>query len=197
MSVKKKYINTDIMKGIDDVFKSQADEGIIEVIDDMNEFKLKYPNYSFISHSPVVRESRETTKIRVIYMANLAEKINGNKGVSLNQCIHPGYDKNYKISDILTLFRFDKFVLGFDISKAFHRLAISDDNSSKLLFFWFRDIANGDFTPIVYRSKRVIFGMSVSPFLLQCCLFKMLVFDDDDDDLMNIDLNCVFTKVDT
>ncbi|XP_064104309.1 golgin subfamily A member 6-like protein 22 [Macrobrachium nipponense] len=62
--------------------------------------------------------------------------------------------QEFKISDALTMMRFDKFVFGFDISKAFHRLAIDDENSSKFLFYWFKDVESRDFTPVVYRSKR-------------------------------------------
>ena len=183
LSVKRKFINTDVLKRIDEVFQTQLENNIIDKIEDFSEFKSKFPSYSFISHSPVIKEDRDTTKVRIIYMANLAEKqSDGTKGVNLNQCIHPGYNKNFKINDALTMTRFDEYILGFDISKAFHRLAIDDENSSKFLFYWFKNVHEGDFTPIVYRSKRVIFGMSVSPFLLQCSLFKMLVVDSDDND---------------
>ncbi|XP_068225629.1 uncharacterized protein [Palaemon carinicauda] len=181
-SLKKKYMNSNVLKRIDEVFQSQIDLGIIEKVEDFEEYKRKFPKYFFISHSPVIKEERDTTKVRVIYMANLAEKRHdGSKGISLNQCIHPGYNKNFKISDALTMMRFDKFILGFDISKAFHRLAIDDENSSKFLFYWFKDVESRDFTPVVYRSKRVIFGMSVSPYLLQCCLYKMLILETDGD----------------
>ena len=183
MSVKNKYIKTDVLSRIDEVFKSQIDSDIIERVTDFSDFKKRFPSYSFISHSPVIKEDRDTTKVRVIYMANLAEKKpDGSKGISLNQSIHPGFNKNFKISDALTMIRFDKYLYGFDISKAFHRLCISDENSSKFLFYWFKDIDGGDYTPVVYRSKKVIFGMSVSPYLLQCSLYKMLVIDSDSTD---------------
>ncbi|XP_064107413.1 uncharacterized protein LOC135216209 [Macrobrachium nipponense] len=181
-SLKKKYMNSNVLKRVDEVFQSQIDLGIIEKVEDFEEYKRKFPKYFFISHSPVIKEERDTTKVRVIYMANLAEKRpDGSKGISLNQCIHPGYNKNFKISDALTMMRFDKFVFGFDISKAFHRLAIDDENSSKFLFYWFKDVESRDFTPVVYRSKRVIFGMSVSPYLLQCSLYNMLILGTDGD----------------
>ena len=189
MSVKNKYLKTDVLSRIDEVFQSQIDSGIIEKINDFSDFKQRFPSYSFISHSPVIKEDRDTTKVRVIYMANLAEKqSDGSKGISLNQSIHPGFNKNFKISDALTMMRFDKYLFGFDISKAFHRLSISDENSSKFLFYWFKDIKCGDFTPVVYRSKKVIFGMSVSPYLLQCCLYKMLIVDSFNDSSELIDL---------
>lgn len=177
-SIKKKYKGSDVLNRINEVFDSQVKAGIIEKVQDLNNYKLKFPNYSFISHSPVIKEDRDTTKVRVIYMANLAEKNkDGTKGFNLNQCIHPGFNKNFKIADALVLMRFDKYIYGFDITKAFHQLAISEENSSRFLFWWFKDVSSGDFTPVVFRSKRVIFGMSVSPFLLQCSLFKLLILN--------------------
>ena len=68
----------------------------------------------------------------------------------------------------------------FDISNAYNRLLISEENLSKFLFYWFKDVPNNDFTPVIYRCTRVMFGMSVSPFLLPCALFKALVMENDE-----------------
>ncbi len=181
-SVQKKYSNkVDILVRTDEVFKKQLASKMIERVSDLDQYKQIYPRYSFLSHFPLVKEDRQTTKIRVIYMANLAEKNkDGSPGISLNQTIHPGFGKNSKIATAFSFARFDKHLLCFDISKAYHQLAISDDNSSKFLFFWFKDVAKGDFSPIVYRCSRVIFGMSVSPFLLTCALNKILIQEGDD-----------------
>ena len=180
-SVKRKHFGKDnVLERTDEVFKTQIEAGIIEKIGDFNSFKERYPSYSFLSHFPLVKEERETTKVRIVYMANLAEKKeDGSKGLSLNQCMHPGYNKNFKIADAFTLIRFDKYLLTFDISKAYHRLGISNENSAKFLFYWFKDIKKKDFTPVVFRCTRVIFGMSVSPYLLQCALYKFLIMEEE------------------
>ena len=179
-SVKKKHKGKDVLQRLDEVFREQLNAGIIDRVEDFEKFKETFPGYSFLSHFPVVKDDRETTKVRVVYMANLSEKnVDGSKALSLNQCIHPGYTKNFKIADAFTLLRLDEYLMIFDISKAYHRLAISEENSSKFLFYWFRDVHNNDYTPVVYRCTRVIFGMSVSPYLLQCALYKFLVLDND------------------
>ena len=94
-------------------------------------------------------------------MANLAKrKLNGRKGLGLNQFVHPGFSKSLKIADSFTLMRLDRYLMTFAISKSYYRLLISEENSSKFLFYWFKDVSNDDFTPVIYRCTWVIFGMS-------------------------------------
>ncbi len=188
-SVHKKYSNDlNVLKSTDDVFKKQIEMNMIEIIHDLDQYKNIYPRCSFLSHFPLVKNDRLTSKVRVIYMANLAEKnVDGSPGVSLNQTVHPGFCKNAKIATAFSFARFNKNLLCFDISKAYHQLAISEDNSSKFLFFWFRNVNKSDFTPIVYKFNRVIFGMSVAPFLLTCALNKFLMNGCDDPTLSKVE----------
>ena len=179
-NVVQKYKSTDILTRIDEVFKSQIDQGMIEKLDNFIEFKENNPDFSFLSHFPVVKEDRATSKVRVVYMANLAEK-RKNAAMSLNQCIHPGFNKTPKIADALMQLKFDQTLLTFDISKAYHRLGMSDENSAHFLFYWCEDIAEGNYTPVVYKCNRIVFGMNVSPYLLHCCLKKILIIDEEND----------------
>ncbi len=176
-SISKKYKNdVEILHRTDSVFQKQNELGIIELVPNFDEYKKEFPAYSFLSHFPLVKEDRTTTKIRVIYMANLAQKgADGSKGFCVNDCVHPGFCKNFKISHALTLMRFDPYLLTFDISKAYHRMGISDENSSKFCFFWFKNIKAGDYSPVIYRCKRVVFGLSCAPFLLTCALHRFLI----------------------
>ncbi len=188
-SVKHKYRNdTETLLKTDQVFKSQLQSNIIESIHNMNEFKSKHPKYSFVSHFPLIKSDRKTTKIRVIYMANLAEKSqDGTKGISINQCVHPGFSKNDKIATAFTFTRFDKFLLGFDIQKAYHQLEISEENSAKFLFYWFKNIEKGDFTPVIYKFNRIIFGLACAPFMLSCALHTFLIDVDVMNDLSDLE----------
>ena len=180
-SVKKKQSQSDTLKRMDDVFKEQLKAGIIERIDDFESFKHKFPNYSFLSHFPVVKNDRETSKVRIVFMANLSEKQN-KTNLSLNQCIHPGFNKTTKIASSLNATRFDSNLLIFDISKAYHRLGMTDENAAHFLFYWFRDVVHNDYEPIILKCNRIVFGMNVSPYLLQCCLYKFLVLENEVED---------------
>ncbi len=188
-SVQKKYRNDlDSLVRINDVFKKQIESGIIELVDCVSQYKLDYPKFSFLSHFPLIKDERQTTKVRVIYMANLAEKTSsGSAGTSLNQTVHPGFCKNSKIASSFIFSRFERYLLCMDIQKAFHQLEISNDNSSRFLFYWFRNVGEGDFTPIVYRFRRLIFGMSVSPFLLTCALHSFLIDCKRNDSLSDLE----------
>src|SRR5215469_13433913 len=122
-SVKKKYKGTDILNRVDKVIKDQQEIKIIERVDNWEDFKNGFPSYSFISHFPLIKENRITSKVRIVYMCNLAQKNkDGSLSMSINNCVHPGYNKNEKIQYAFAFTRFFKFVLGFDISKAFHNL---------------------------------------------------------------------------
>ncbi len=58
-------------------------------------------------------------------MANLAQKNkDGSRGLSVNNCVHPGFCKNFKIADALTFMRFDKYLLIYDICQAYHQTGI-------------------------------------------------------------------------
>ncbi len=117
-------------------------------------------------------------------MANLAEKNkDGSRGLSLNNCVHPGICKNSKIASAFTFARFDEYLLSYDISKAYHQMRISETNSSKFLFYWFRNVNEGDFTPIVYKFNRVIFGLACSPFMLTCALYKFLIEESSNEEM--------------
>ncbi len=176
-SILKKYSKQpDLLLKTDEVFKKQLGTNIIELVPNLDEYKQDYPNYSFLSHFPLFKDDRLTTKVRIIYMANLAEKNkDGSIGLSINNAIHPGFCYNSKIATAFCFNRFDKYLLCYDISKAFHQMGITLENSSKFLFYWFRNISQGDYTKVVYRFCRVPFGVSCSPYLLVCCLFKFLI----------------------
>ena len=68
----------------------------------------------YLSHRPVVREDKETTKIRAVFDASC-----GNNGPSLNDCLYPGLTMLSKIFDILVRFRFNKVAILADIKQAF------------------------------------------------------------------------------
>ena len=77
-----------------------------------------------------------------------------------------GFSKNNKIASSFQFIRFEKYILGTDIQKAFHCMKISRANSRRFLFMWFRDVKNSDYTPVVYMFKRICFGLAPAPFLL-------------------------------
>ena len=46
----------------------------------------------------------------------------------------------------LILFRFDPFLLFFDLKKTFIQIALPECDLEKLFFMWYNNVKNGDFT---------------------------------------------------
>ena len=138
---------------------------------------------------PVINHEKESTKCRVVFLANLCEK--GPRfpnAISHNQAMHAGPPLNQKISSASNQLRFGKFILCFDLVKAFNQIKLSESDSSKLLFLWFKNPLKGDFTLQAYRNVRLSFGLKPAPMLLMTALFKILVVDaqNDPEELRNL-----------
>ena len=71
---------------MDKLFRDQQMLGIIEKMDNINQFKLEHPEHSFMGHMPVFKLNRSNTKCRIVYSSNLCKKIsNQDLTVSYNQ----------------------------------------------------------------------------------------------------------------
>lgn len=74
-------------------------------------------------HRAVVKESAETTKLRVVYDCSAR----GGKGLpSLNDCLEPGPALQNKLWDVLVRGRFHSVALAGDMRKAFPQVRIRE-----------------------------------------------------------------------
>ena len=173
------------------VFMEQLKSGIIEKVS-LN--KLKNNNeVSFMGHMGVFREQVQSTKCRVVFMSNLCEKTND--ALSHNQISLPGPNLNNKLEIALTLLRFNKFLLIFDLVKAFHQIWLPYSDTLKLHFLWVKDIK--DFSEVAFKLNRLPFGMRFSPSLLMVALNIILIlhcsiYDPFENDLRNMLYNLSF-----
>ncbi|XP_050298613.1 uncharacterized protein LOC126737669 isoform X1 [Anthonomus grandis grandis] len=141
----------------DQVFKDWQSENIIEeVCEDQTSSKAHY-----LPHRPVIKLN-SSTKIRPVFDASAREK----DSPSLNQCLEKGVNLIEMISNILLRFRQQRIGVVSDIRKAFLQLSIHPDDRDFLRFLW-RD-KNGQ--EIIFRHRRVVFGINSSPFLLGASL---------------------------
>ena len=159
---------------VDQTIREQIDIGIIEPIDDIEVYKAEHPQYSFLAHMPIFKPDRDTTKCRIVFLSNLKE---GHSTLSLshNQCMFPGPILNQKLSSAFLHLRFDKKLLIFDLKKAFNMLALGDNDQARLLFHWFRNVRQGDYSLVAFKNLRLSFGLRCSPFLLMMSLYYILV----------------------
>ena len=180
---KKLSKDKNLLKMVDKTFKEQESNGIIERIPDLDGFLLQHPECSFLPHmSTVIKPDRDTTKCRVVFLSNLCEK-DPMKPITMshNQTIHSGPCLNQKLITTLTHMRFDRFILCFDIKKAFNMISLSENDANKLLFLWYRNVDKGDYSIVAYKNSRLPFGLRCSPTLLMLALFKILVVNSSDD----------------
>jgi len=177
------------LKLIDDAFSEQLDRGIITRVDNVKSLVRNRKDISFLGHMPIIKTNNESTKCRNVMLSNICEKLkDGKPAYSHNQAMHSGPTLNRKLSTAIIQVRFDTRVLLYDLEKAFLTLGLKADDKNKLLFLWFKDVKNGDFSIIGYRSERLPFGLRCSPCLLMLAMYYILMVDtgSDGDDALHL-----------
>lgn len=111
------------------------ENGFIEEVTNIEDFRAQNPDHSFLSHMGVFRPDRETTKCRVVFLSNLCERNKkGKVSVSHNQAIHPGPNLNHKLTTAFIHLRFGDHLICYDLKKAFLNIALYPEDTNKLLF---------------------------------------------------------------
>ncbi|GFV67003.1 integrase catalytic domain-containing protein [Trichonephila clavipes] len=91
---------------------------------------------------------------------------------SLNDCIWSGENLNPHIFHLIISFRLNTIAITADIERAFLQISLRDEDRDAVRFL-FPDIRSNQTDPYkfqVYRFKRVMFGVNVSPFLLSATI---------------------------
>lgn len=127
-------------------------EGYIEEIPDKPEGHVSY-----LPHRAVMKETSETTKIRIVYDCGAKKR----GGLSLNDCLKPGPSLLPKIIGLLLRFRWGKVGTVADLVKAFLQIKLHTGERDVTRFIW-----NGK----EYRSTCVLFGATSSPSILNCVI---------------------------
>ena len=115
----------------------------------------------YLAHHPVVREDKQTTKVRIVYDASAKST-----GPSLNDCLQTGPSLTSEIPDVLIQFRYHQVALVADIEKTFLMVQVAEADRDVLRFLWINDLTSEDPNIVVKRFNRVVFGVTSSPFLL-------------------------------
>ncbi|GFT21946.1 integrase catalytic domain-containing protein [Trichonephila clavipes] len=91
---------------------------------------------------------------------------------SLNDCIWSGENLNPNIFHLIISFRLKTIAITADIERAFLQISLRDEDRDAVRFL-FPDIGSNQTDPYkfqVYRFKRMMFGVNVSPFLLSATI---------------------------
>ncbi|XP_065070928.1 uncharacterized protein LOC135695688 [Rhopilema esculentum] len=140
----------------DQIIQDQKEKGIVEVVDQEPTGRAFY-----LPHKPVIRESAETTKIRIVFDASAKTSSNA---ASLNDCLETGPPTQNLIWDILVRNRSRPITLAGDMKQAFLQIRVREAERDVLRFHWVTDMDRNRKETL--RFTRVLFGLSQSPFLL-------------------------------
>ena len=155
-SLARKLEKSGLLERYNDVIKDQLEQGIVERADEIPKGREFY-----IPHKPVVRESAESTKLRIVYDASARAS---EHSLSLNECLNPGPPLQNQLWNVLVRSRFHPVLITGDLKQAFLQVRIQEIDRDALRFHWFKDLQTK--TIEVLRFTRALFGLAPSPFLL-------------------------------
>ncbi|GFX99310.1 integrase catalytic domain-containing protein [Trichonephila clavipes] len=149
-----------------EILKEYESQGIIERV--LETEKPTDRAVFYLPHQAVFRQESLTTKMRIVFDASSHEE----GQPSLNDCIWSGGNLNPNIFHLIISFRLNTIAITADIERAFLQISLRDEDRDAVRFL-FPDIRSNQTDPYkfqVYRFKRVMFGVNVSPFLLSATI---------------------------
>ncbi|XP_058810607.1 uncharacterized protein LOC131675591 [Phymastichus coffea] len=110
----------------------------------------------FLPHHAVVKESSETTKVRVVFDASSKTST----GISLNDTLIVGPTIQNTIFEQVLRFRTHSFVITTDIEKMYRQILIHPDDRKYQRILWYH---KGEVK--TFQLNTVTFGVAAAPFL--------------------------------
>ena len=127
-------------------------------------------NVRYLPHTAVIRQNRETTKLRIVYDGS-AKSLG--QGRSLNDCLPVGPNYIPHPADVLASFRWHRVAISED-EKALLMIRIQESHRDMLRFLWPKD-------PFVLNSEvlhlqfcRLVFGLRPLPSILRATITYQL-----------------------
>ena len=160
--------NNELLIEYDKIINEQRN---CEIIEHAPDYKVNETHY--LPHRPVIRDSKASTKIRIVFDASCKSS---KQGPSLNDVLEAGPSLTPLLQDVLLRFRGFNYAIIADIEKAFLQIHLAPEHRDYVRFLWFKDFNNIDFDNfennelVEYRLCRVLFGVTSSPFLLSATI---------------------------
>ena len=149
-----------LLQEYDSIFKTQLEAGITELVPKDEE---DFEGAHFLPHHGVLRENRETTKLRIIFDGSARADKNH---YSLKDCLEKGPKLTLRVFEVLAKFTSYPVGLTADIEKAFHQISVNPADRDQLRFLWFKNIKEERPEIVQYRFRRLVFGLTSSPAIL-------------------------------
>nr|XP_045584796.1 uncharacterized protein LOC123746940 [Procambarus clarkii] len=155
----------DKLKLCHEIIQQQLNNKFIKVFTNDNPKEGHY-----LPHHAVLKDSI-TTPIRIVF--NCSDKAKQNS-VSLNDCLQTGPSLTQRLYDVLLRFCIGTYAYKANISKAFLKVGLQEEDCNYIKFLWIKDPCDPLSEMITYRFASVFFGATSSTFLLQTTLDKHL-----------------------
>ena len=151
---KKEFVGKEYQKTIE----TYVEKGYLRKVP---EAEAPPPEIWYLPHFPIVKMSKSTTKVRIVF--DCSAKCNG---ISLNDVIHAGPKLQRELFDVLIRFRHNPVALVCDIQEMYLQIEIEAEDRPLFRILW-RD-GETDRNPDVYEFSRVVFGKNSAPMQAQC-----------------------------
>ncbi|XP_072934851.1 uncharacterized protein [Epargyreus clarus] len=115
-------------------------------------------NAIYLPHHAVIREDKETSKVRVVYDASAK----GSNGYSLNDCMMVGPVLQLDLRSLIIAWRTHKICIVGDIVKMYRMINMTTEHTNLQLIVW-RDSPNKELES--YNLTTVTFGTAAAPYL--------------------------------
>ncbi|XP_068972383.1 uncharacterized protein [Bombus flavifrons] len=119
----------------------------------------------FLTHHGVIKESSQTTKLRVVFDGSAPTTT----GVSLNDVLHTGPKLQDDLFFILLRFRSHQYVITGDVEKMYRQFLVRPEDRKFQQILW----RNSDGRVDTYQLNTVTFGLSAAPYLAIRCLRQL------------------------
>ena len=149
--------NPELLEKYNNIIKEQLEDGVVERVTESAQAKEFY-----LPHKPVVRESAESSKVRIVFDASAREN---ESSPSLNECLETGPPLQNLLWNVLVRNRFYPVAITGDLMKAFLQVRIKECERDAMRFHWYKDLQTRVIE--VLRFTRALFGLAPSPFLLE------------------------------
>lgn len=151
-----KKLNPEMRQVYQKIFDDWEADGIVE--------KVPYEQLNdaghYLPHKAVYKPSSLTTPVRPVFDASAKD----NNSISLNKCLEKGPNLLEVITAIIIRFRMRRFGILADVKKAFLQISINPADRDYLRFLWWE--RDSEEIILVYRHKRLVFGLTCSSFVL-------------------------------
>ena len=154
-------INDQLERGVEEV--PSEDVGSV-----VNQASEEEKPIHYMPHHAVVRQDKDTTKLRVVYDGSTKSETEGR---SLNEFLETGPNFIPHLFDVLVRFRWNPVAISADIEKAFLMVGMHPNDRDMLRFLWPEDPERLNSKIRHLRFCRLVFGLRPSPAILNATIY--------------------------